>query len=60
LPRLEDTAWKHSTTETNADSARLWFDLLLAATYSSRGQDRLRSLLDETITLPGVQLSPGG
>ncbi len=55
---LESRTWEHSSTETDTDRARLWFDLLLAVTASSEGQDRLRSLLGETVTLPGVQLSP--
>jgi aminopeptidase N len=58
IATLEGKVWQHATTETDPDRARLWFDLLGTVTASSEGQNRLRSLLDETATLPGVQLSP--
>ncbi len=57
LSTLENNIWNHATSETDRDRASLWFDLLLESSASPVAQDRLLSLLDETITLPGINLS---
>jgi aminopeptidase N len=54
---LTDSSWDHVTSETDPDRARLWFELLLKASADTAAQDRLRSLLDETVVLPAVPLS---
>ena len=57
LSSLEDKVWSLATTETDTDRARLWFNLLLNSTASAVAQDRLASLLDESVTLPAVPMS---
>jgi aminopeptidase N len=57
LPTLEEAAWTWVNNEADPDRARLWFDLLLRASASPTAQDRLRSLLDETVSLPAVPMS---
>jgi aminopeptidase N len=57
LTTLAESSWNQVTGESDPDRARLWFKLLLETSDSSAAQDRLRSLLNESVTLPGVQLS---
>lgn len=57
LPVVEEGAWQRVTTEKDPDRARLWFDLLLESSSSTMAIDRLRSLLDERMNLPAVELS---
>ncbi len=57
LSLLAESSWNHVTSETDPDRARLWFDLLLEVSSSPAAQDRLRSLLNQTMALPGVPLS---
>ena len=57
LTILAESSWNQVTGESDPDRARLWFGMLLEVSESSAAQDRLRSLLNESVTLPGVQLS---
>ena len=57
LPVVEEGAWQLVTRENDPDRARLWFNLLLGSSSGTVAQDRLRSLLDESVNLPAVQLS---
>ena len=57
LSTLAESSWEHATSENDPDRARLWFELLLEASAGSVAQDRLRTLLNETVTMPAVQLS---
>ncbi len=57
LSALEDQVWQFSTSETDSDRASLWFDLLLETSDSPIAQQRLLSLLNETVSLPALQWS---
>jgi aminopeptidase N len=58
LSVLEDKVWQIVNTETDPDRSILWFNLLLESSASSVAQDRLQTLLNETVTLPTGPLSP--
>jgi len=57
LASVEEDSWQLVTTENDPDRARLWFNLLLDAAAGPATQARLRSLLQEKVSLPAVQLS---
>jgi len=57
LAQLAERSWNHATLETDPDRAGLWFDLLLQASAGPVAQQRLRSVLNESVVLPAVQLS---
>jgi aminopeptidase N len=57
LAGVGDASWQLVTTESDPDRARLWFDLLLDASTGAMSQARLRSLLQEKVSLPALQLS---
>ena len=57
LSSVAEEAWNQVSSETDPDRARLWFDLLLETSASSTALNRLRSLLNETVRLPGLDLS---
>jgi len=57
LSVIEQLSWENVTVEKNVDRGRLWFDLLLASSSGSQAKNRLRSLLDGSVSLPAVQIS---
>jgi len=57
LDGIADDSWHLVMAEPDPDRASLWFDLLLASASGPAAQEHLRSLLQDKVSLPAVQLS---